>query len=143
MWMLPTVNPFGFSPNYDTLYNRGDDDVRNPLDMDSVPPIDFAFPTWDLARAEASSTSTAGTPSLVSSSDPDYLSPPTVMSASPVFHAYDMGFSSIPVSPPPPPCHVPSIVRNLSFIQPSLILTVATISNHLRNQGMSSHSMST
>jgi hypothetical protein len=107
IWNLSTVNPFEFNPDY-ILFNGGDYVRDLPS---SAPPIHFDFSTWSSAPAEASSTSTAGTPSLVSSSEPDYLSPPTMLAASPstpanglspVCGVHDFGHPLFPVTPPPP-----------------------------------------
>lgn len=125
MWDLPTIDPYVFPSNYDTLYNDSD----GPLD--SVSPIRFSFPAWSLARAGTSRTSTAGTPSLVSSSELDCLTPPTMLNASPrtparafspVTDSYDTDFLSIPVFSHPSPHPMSNTVRILSFILPSLFL---------------------
>jgi hypothetical protein len=143
--MLPATIYPGVFPSY----------VHHP--PDSVSPFNFAFPTSSLAAAEPSITSTTGTPSLVSSSDPDYLSPTMMQNLSPrtppltlgsVSDVYEIGLPSFsiplsPVSPDSSPWDMPNTVtvRNLSFILPSLVLTVSTISN-LRNRSLSPHSTS-
>jgi len=158
MWNLQTISPSDLSvssSNCIQIYKDEDDPFNHP--PNSVPPIDIALATSNLNPTGPSSSDSATpvTPSLLSPSQLGYASSPSLLNVSPATPAHALGPvtdgyhtfpSSAPVSPylsQPSPWHIANAVRILSFFLPSLFLTVTTISNHLRNQSVSSHSANT
>ena len=149
MWNLQTISPsdlLGPFPNCTQIYNDEDDPFRYPPNSLSVPPIDIQNILQPRAHSTAAiATSNSNPPGPSSAAFITPLTPAhTLGSVSNVYHAF-------PSTPEHPhwhplllsPWHIPSDVRNLSFFLPTLAQTVPTISNHLRNQGLSFHSAST